>query len=172
MKKWLNLLWKLWYENLVSVRVLQRNRFKRIFICLSVTGVGSLNLETKNSCESWNFYLVKAVEPRKPVEWADGVSVQRPENQGARSVNAGVTLKVWEPRQEKMDVSAQVERANLLSFNSWFHSHPHWIGLCPPALKTVFFTLSMDSNTNLFQRVPHKLINNVLPAILDISKAS
>ena len=122
--------------------------------------------------ESWNFYLVKAVEPRKPVEWADGVSVQRPENQGARSVNAGVTLKVWEPRQEKMDVSAQVERANLLSFNSWFHSHPHWIGLCPPALKTVFFTLSMDSNTNLFQRVPHKLINNVLPAILDISKAS
>lgn len=36
MKKWLNLLRKLWYENLVSVRVLQRNRFKRIFICLFV----------------------------------------------------------------------------------------------------------------------------------------
>ena len=117
-------------------------------------------------------YLVKAVEAGKPVVQADGVSVQRPENQGARSLNAGLTLKVWEPRQEEMDVSAQAERANLLSSTSWFHSHPHWIGLCPLALKIVFFALSMDSNTNLFQRVPHKLINNVLPAILVISKPS
>lgn len=39
------------------------------------------------------------------------------------------------------------------------------------ALKIVF-ALSMDSTTNVFQRVPHKLINNVLPAILDISKPS
>ena len=130
-----------------------------------VIGVGSLILETK-------IYLVKAVEPGKPVVQADGVSVQRPENQGARSLNSGLTLKVWEPRQEEMNVSAQAERVNLLSSTSWFHSHPHWIGLCPLALKIVFFALSMDSNTNLFQRVPHKLTNNVLPAILVISKPS
>ena len=78
MKIWLNSLWKLWHENLVSVRVLQRNRFKRIFMCLSVTGVGSLNLETKNSCDppgescrtrkasgmSWWCLSPKAREPR------------------------------------------------------------------------------------------------------------
>lgn len=60
-------------------------------------------------------YLVKAIEPGKPVVGADGVSVQRPENQGARSVNAGVILKVWEPRQEKMSQLKQRGQIHFLS---------------------------------------------------------
>lgn len=167
MKKWLNLLWKLWYENLVSVRVLQRNRFKRIFICLFVIGVGSLNLETKNSYDlPGESYRTRKASGRS--WWCLSPEAREPRGQECECWCDSESLGT----QAGKDVSAQAERANPLSFTSWFHSHPHWIGLCPLALKIVFFALSMDSNTNLFQRVPHKLINNVLPAILDISKAS
>lgn len=98
------------------------------------------------------------------------------QSEGLRTKGPGVRMR---SNSESLGTQAGEDGCLSLSRESksaFFHLlvplTPSLDWLHPLALKIVFFALSMDSTTNVFQRVPHKLINNVLPAILDISKPS
>lgn len=59
-----------------------------------------------------------------------------------------------------MDVPAQAEWIFLFSA-FLLYSGPQWIGWRPPTqVKAIFFTLSTDSNSNLFQKHPHRQARN------------
>ena len=93
---------------------------------------------------SWRTRKADGISPSQKVQesWSESKGLRIQESQCAMSKG----------RQEKTDVSAQAEGANLPFLCLFSFLGPELIGLCPPTLgRAICFTQFINANTYLFQ---------------------
>lgn len=151
---------------ILLVRALERNRTNRVFTDWFITHRNWL---------TWPWELRCCTLETQESGWCHSVWVRRPEDQGSRWCESqrgsgGLHQEHWRPRAGEDGCLHSGREQILPSSAFWFYSGSQ-TGQCPPTLvRAVLFTQSTDSKANLFQKHPHRRIQNeCLTSCLGIS---